>query len=120
MAVLLSRVLFRSRLRSRAHICFIDNDTAKASLVAGYCDAELACRVVGLISEDDVLGQLAPWYDRVPSESNVADRPSRGLPPVHVTGWGPATEVDCAAELAEVAQVLQGPRRRDSQLRVGI
>eukprot|EP00974_Lingulodinium_polyedra_P032896 3166411-Lingulodinium_polyedra.AAC.1 len=85
--VFLSRLVWPGRLSHRSHLSFVDNDSAKCGLVAGYSANALACELIARVSAADIRLGALPWYDRVPSLSNLADAPSRGQTPAALVGW---------------------------------
>ena len=58
-------------------IFFVDNNSARDGLIRGYSPVLESCRLIGASSLMDAALCLTPWYERVPSASNVADDPSR-------------------------------------------
>ena len=78
--------------RGRAVIVFIDNDASRACLVAGSAREFLSSQVVQAVCSSEIEAKALMWYERVPSHSNIADDPSRGLRPARLEGW-PAPEV---------------------------
>ena len=82
-----ARSLWSSDLSGKSVIAFLDNDAAKAALVRAYSPNPWnAILVESVVSADIKLGALV-WYERVPTKSNPADAPSRGLEPPFVKGW---------------------------------
>lgn len=74
---LIARRLWASRLYKAKVISFVDSEPAKFCLIRGSSDV-LSCRniVMAAAMEDSKL-LLIPWYTRVASSSNIADKPSR-------------------------------------------
>ena len=68
---------WKSRLRGKKAILFTDNSACQSALIRGYTAQEDAAEVVNLTWI--TLSQLrcSCWFDRVDSESNIADGPSR-------------------------------------------
>ena len=74
---LIARRLWSDRLYKSKLISFVDSEPAKFALVRGSSDV-LSCRnIVAATALADSRLLLMPWYTRVPSLSNVADKPSR-------------------------------------------
>ena len=69
-------------LRGKHVAIFIDNDAARLGLVKGYSPSLASARLIGTVHL--MLAELAifAWFARVPTLSNVADGPSRGMIPV--------------------------------------
>ena len=76
--LLLARQTWRKRLAGRHVICFVDNDSARFVMIKGYSPVLRSMEIIGEIWKLDVASATAPWYERVPSPSNIADWPSRG------------------------------------------
>ena len=72
-------VAFREQLSGRQVVAYIDNAGPRASLVnQGSMAESMTCisRAVAKICADN---PAYLWYSRVPSESNIANSPSRGV-----------------------------------------
>ena len=67
-------------------ISFIDNNVSAAWLTRGRGRADVDPMVSALWLHMAVRGGFK-WFERVSSASNLADRPSRGLPPECPCGW---------------------------------
>ena len=65
-------------LRGRRLLVFVDNDAARAALVAGGSRALPSAKLVGEFWQLAAEYHLYPWVERVPTRSNPADAPSRG------------------------------------------
>ena len=109
--VLLSRHVWAARLQDRSHIAFVDNDGAKDGLVAGYSANAVACDLISRVTAADIMLGALPWYDRVPSLSNVADAPSRGQEPDGLRGWSAPAHVACGDALQEALGAVFGGSR---------
>jgi hypothetical protein len=76
----------------RQVIHFIDNTSALAGLLKGYSSISDSARIVHAFWARVVGLQVDVWFEYVPSEANVADRPSR-LDDVFVVGVLGSTRV---------------------------
>ena len=78
-AVAMAINLWPRTLNSQHVVFFIDNDGAKYALIRGYSKSDMITQLCGFSSEilDDAV--ILPWFTRIPSASNIADFPSRGL-----------------------------------------
>ena len=78
-AVAMAINLWSRTLHSQHVVFFIDNDGAKYALIRGYSKSNMITQLCDFGSEilDDVV--ILPWFTRIPSASNIADFPSRGL-----------------------------------------
>ena len=74
---LLARTTWSSHLRERKCIHFVDNDGCRDALIKGYSPVECSGHLLGAVWSVDEALQMYSWFCRVPSESNVADGPSR-------------------------------------------
>ena len=106
--VLLSRAVWSDRLRGRSHLSFVDNDGAKCGLVAGYSANAQACELIARTSAADIALGTLPWYDRVPSASNLADAPSRGEEPSALCGWARPVRSPCVRALHDALGAIFG------------
>ena len=74
---LIARRLWPDRLYKAKLIAFTDSEPAKFAMVRGSSEV-LSCRnIVSATALADSKLLLMTWYTRVPSSSNVADKPSR-------------------------------------------
>jgi hypothetical protein len=112
--VLLSRLVWCKRLQHRSHVSFVDNDSAKCGLVAGYSANVVACELITRVSAADISMGALPWYDRVPSLSNLADAPSRGVVPAALNGWAAPVRVECTDQLRDALGAVFGGLRAPS------
>ena len=79
LATLLSLHLFESYLVDKDVVVFTDNNAVLSALISGRSSNDVVRLVVNkAFVWEDRLGLLL-WHERVPSSSNVADGPSRGL-----------------------------------------
>ena len=58
-------------------LLFVDNDPAKDAAVNGISSSDASSRMVHEMRLLCASQGVAPWFDRVPSPSNIADGPSR-------------------------------------------
>ena len=58
-------------------ICFIDNESAKHAMVAGYSPIHSSSAIIGEATAAMCRIGCRTWFSRVPSASNPADGPSR-------------------------------------------
>jgi hypothetical protein len=75
--VLLSRQLWRDRLKDRSVLYFIDNSSVQHSLINGYTHTAASRAMLLEIASMDVSCPCRAWYTRVSSAGNPADAPSR-------------------------------------------
>ncbi|CAJ1408832.1 unnamed protein product [Effrenium voratum] len=79
-AVLWARWRFRDLIRDRRTIFWIDNESARFSLIKGVSPSLTMQCLVREFYLMDVEHPAFSWFERVPSSSNVADAPSRRDP----------------------------------------
>ena len=79
LAVPVALATWEKVLRNRDVLVFIDNDSATACLVRGNAIAAHSDEIANEARLISAQFGCACWYDRVPSPSNPADLPSRGL-----------------------------------------
>ena len=71
----------------RALLGFIDNDGAKHVLAKGGSSSLEASAVCDGVSAREIAGAVLTYWERVPTASNIADAPSRGVEPARLPGW---------------------------------
>ncbi len=75
--ILISKLHWKNRFKDRKVISFIDNDAVRHCLIkAGASKASLK-EMLRCCVELDIGSNAWWWYSRVPSQSNIADDPSR-------------------------------------------
>ena len=75
--VLLAKTTWSAEFTDRPCICFIDNDSARYSLIKGYSPILDSSRIINETWMKDAELGIASWYARVPTCCNIADDPSR-------------------------------------------
>ena len=78
-AMLIAGIAFRSVLRSRRVIFFVDNESCRYSCIKTLSDSQSLMRIIQLFHQSSEIDHAIMWVERVPSDSHVADLPSRGL-----------------------------------------
>ncbi|CAE7225497.1 unnamed protein product [Symbiodinium pilosum] len=61
-------------------VCFLDNEGARGAILRGRSHNSLLNAIAHQICETEDINCIFPWYARIPSISNLADPPSRGIP----------------------------------------
>ena len=75
--LVLAAKLWQNDLQGRHVLFFVDNDSAKDAVVRGYSPSLPSALLVGALWQTMAAAGAAPWFDRVPGPSNIADGPSR-------------------------------------------
>ena len=104
--VLVAFRIWRAHLAGRPVLSFLDNDGARAALVAGHSANPISCAIVNAIGDESAAVQCSPWYDRVASPANGSDAPSRGLVPSSVRGFPEPRETKLALALLSSLEVF--------------
>merc|ERR1711940_493907 len=65
------------RLRDRRILVFIDSEAVEGALIKGYSGKSDLDDMAGAFWALCVAGRVAPYIDRVPTDANPADDPSR-------------------------------------------
>ena len=78
-AMLIARIAFRSVLHNRRVIFFLDNESCRYSRIKTLSDSQSLMRIIQLFHQSSEIDHAIMWVERVPSDSNIADLPSRGL-----------------------------------------
>ena len=69
---------YREMLRKRKLTLYVDADAVLAALVKGYSSREDICELVGAFWNLCARHSVAVYLERVPTDANPADGPSRG------------------------------------------
>jgi hypothetical protein len=69
---------FPDRLRGAKALLLVDSEPVEGALVKGYSSKEDVCDLVGVFWSQACELQVAYYIDRVPTDGNPADFPSRG------------------------------------------
>ena len=77
-AVVLARDLTKGILKGRRVIFFVDNEAARFALIKGVSGKSSMQVLTSIFHETDLSSPCFHWIERVPSQSNPADLPTRG------------------------------------------
>ena len=113
-AVLLARVYIGSRCQNRRAIFWVDNDASRLCLIKTVSSSTpmlVMAQMFHMRLEDD---NLVCWMERVPSEANLADLPSRGHVEEAATIIGGQIISDMDADPALIDEILQNSFLDDS------
>ena len=86
-AVLIGFILWAADFSGQACIVFVDNDAAKHALVKGASANQAMTAICDTASMFEIEARSICYFERVPSSSNLADAPSRGVAPQQLRGW---------------------------------
>ena len=75
--LLVARVTWKNKLSGRRVLYFIDNDSARLGLIKAYSPVLPSLVIISECLCWDHLNNSSSWFARVPTESNIADDPSR-------------------------------------------
>ena len=75
--VLIAKNTWKSSLRGRSILWFIDNNSSLAAIIRSYSPVLDSFEMLVINARLDVELQCLHWYSRVPSFSNLSDDPSR-------------------------------------------
>ncbi len=78
-ALALARRCFAKHLMGRRVLAFVDNDPARYAFIKASSPSRTLLQLVQRFHEMAEVDHAVFWIERVPTESNVADLPSRGL-----------------------------------------
>eukprot|EP00971_Amphidinium_carterae_P199115 3951599-Amphidinium_carterae.1 len=76
--VILVRWVMKLELAGRRLIWCIDNEPARFTLIKGSSPSRVSRRLAEVFYKVEATAPSYPWFARVPSFSNPADKPSRG------------------------------------------
>ena len=71
---------WRLLLRQKHLVCFLDNEGARGAILKGRSSNALLNSISHQVCEAEDVNCIYSWYARIPSISNLADPPSRGVP----------------------------------------
>ena len=78
LALLVGFILWKKLLLGRPCVAYVDNNSTRDVSISGCARSQPGSALVSqLLAAEDAAG-VAAWYARVPSDSNIADGPSRG------------------------------------------
>jgi hypothetical protein len=75
--LVIARVIWAKYLKDAPVLQFVDNDAARWSVIRGYTTSEAGAGLIDKFWELDISLRCRTWTDRVRSESNLGDAPSR-------------------------------------------
>ena len=75
--ILIAFALWRNRFSGASVVFYIDNDAARSACIKAMGATGHASLLMNRISRLEMERQCKAWYARVPTSSNIADRPSR-------------------------------------------
>ena len=86
-AIWVALLLWGDLCMHRAILAFVDNDPARHALVRGGSGVEGMAAIVDAICDLEIQLRALAYFERVPSQSNIADPPSRGEHPGRLAGY---------------------------------
>ena len=75
--VVIALCVWEKFLRNCQIVFYLDNEAARGALISGATPSESGSWLVRTFTVHEMHGQLKVWFARVPTSSNVADKPSR-------------------------------------------
>jgi len=75
--MLVARLTWSKRLVGRKVLFFVDNDSARLACIKSYSPVSASLEIIMKCVEWDGINDTSCWYARAPTDSNVADGPSR-------------------------------------------
>ncbi|CAJ1349919.1 unnamed protein product, partial [Effrenium voratum] len=76
---LMARCHYRDRLIGRRALFFVDNEAARFGLIKASSPSVTMLHLISLFHEEDLDSHSYWWVERVQSDANPADAPSRGI-----------------------------------------
>ena len=67
-------------IKDGLQVAFGDNDSVRFSLIKGSCLSACGLKLMHFHLKKEADSGMNTWYARVPTEANISDFPSRGLP----------------------------------------
>ena len=99
-AIQVGLFLFSAILAGRPIIGFVDNEPGRHAIIRGTSGPIEAASVVQEICDLEIGHKLLCYWARVPSPSNLADDPSRGIAPAPLPGWPAPQRAQCTSFVA--------------------
>ena len=96
-AIQVGLFLFSAILAERPIIGFVDNEPGRHAIIRGTSGPVEAASVVQEICDLEIAHKLLCYWARVPSPSNLADDPSRGITPAPLPGWPAPQRALCSS-----------------------
>ena len=78
LALLVSFILFKRVLKGRPCVAYVDNNSTRDVSISGVARTSPGDCLISQLLEVEDSCSVIPWFARVPSQSNIADGPSRG------------------------------------------
>ena len=104
LAIVLAFAIWGKLVRSSSLISFIDNNASRDVAISGAGRNAVANSLIEFLLTLEMSNNLTPWYARVPTPSNVADEPSRGVLDCLVEQQ--VRRVDAKTEFDDILKVL--------------
>ena len=79
LALILAFAVWQRHLVAVPLIGFVDNNSARDVAISGSGRNAVAVLLVDFLLKLEMSVCASPWYARVPTPSNIADEPSRGV-----------------------------------------
>ena len=104
LAIVLAFAIWGKLVRSSSLISFIDNNASRDVAISGAGRNAVANSLIEFLLKLEMSNNLTPWYARVPTPSNAADEPSRGVLDGLIEQQ--VRRVDAKTELDDILKVL--------------
>ena len=75
--VLAAVLLWAKYVQNSQCVFYLDNEAAKGALIHGATSTEKGMRIIEKFVLEEMRCQIKVWFARVPTSSNIADKPSR-------------------------------------------
>ena len=69
--------VWEATLKHCQSVFYLDNEAARGALISGSTQSVSGSWLVRTFTVNEMHGQLKVWFARVPTSSNIADKPSR-------------------------------------------
>ena len=79
LALVLAFSVWRDYVTAKSIICFVDNNSARDMAISGNGRNFTANSLIDFLLKLEMATCTTPWYTRIPTPSNIADDPSRGV-----------------------------------------
>ena len=91
---LMARCHYRDRLIGRRALFFVDNEAARFGLIKASSPSVTMLHLISLFHEEDLDSHSYWWVERVQSDANPADAPSRGIVADSLSRFGASQAIE--------------------------
>ena len=119
LGLVLALSIWKDRLPAASMVAFIDNNATRDAAISGCGRNLVANTLIDFMLKLEMSANLTPWFARVPTPSNIADEPSRGVVSSLISLG--ASQVESSNALLDIFEVFTDVTdKRGSTIKRGI